>query len=129
MSIQKEGDQKVFCYRNNVASNAWTSLSSSDFKSMRSGIAAKLGAEFTEVSIMNLGSVKVYVTFGYEPTVNTGVNEAINAGLLRAEGVEIAAGAFMHIELGGTAVTKVSLRTSDANTDAEVQVQGVLDIR
>ena len=125
MSIQIEGHQKVFCYKDDVDDAAWTKLISSNFKDMRTG-ATPTASKFTEVSILNLGPTKLYISLGHDPVVNTGADEAVNAGLLRAQAIEIAAGAFLHLELGGIGIDELNIRTSDHETKGIVQIHGIL---
>ena len=126
MGTQIEGQQKVFCYTNNIAHNAWTSLTSSDFKSMTTGYSADARKGFAEVSFLNTGATRLYISFGYEPTVNAAGNEAANAALLQAQAIELSAGSFLHIELTGTEVSKISVRTSDPDTTGAIQTHAIL---
>ena len=126
MSVQIEGQIKAFCHTTGIAHNAWTTIKSEDFKSMTSGAAVDARLKFAEVSFLNTGASRVYISFGATPTINAGNVEADNAVLMRAQAIELSPGSFLHVELAGTEISQITLRTSDNAATAELQTHAVL---
>ncbi len=126
MSVQIEGQIKAFCHTAGIAHDAWSTIKSEDFKVMTNGGAVDAGLKFAEVSFLNTGSSKVYISFGDTPTINAIADEAANAALMRAQAIELVSGSFLHVELAGTEVGQITIRTSNHAATAELQTHAIL---
>jgi hypothetical protein len=126
MSVQIEGQIKAFCHTTGIAHNAWTTIQSADFTMMNNGRVADPGFQFAEASFLNTGASRIYISFGATPTINAGNDEAANAELMRAQAIELSPGSFLHVELVGTEISQITLRTSDSAATAELQTHAVL---